>query len=119
MVEVWVEILVSALSALFLGGWVFFLFQRFEERSFEIENEIDEIKQGIEVVATVLQRLPEMVPQFSINQSPLGQILEFFQNQQRQQGSYSDAQLRDSTGRYSDGTQTEEVEASAEEIHGD
>ena len=78
----------------------------------EIREQLDLMERAIEVVGTVLTRIPELVPQFSINQSPLGQILEFFQGMNApppgEDGSYATPELRDATGKFSDGT-TEEA----------
>jgi len=79
----------------------------------EIQEQLDLMERGLEVVAGVLQRLPELVPSFSINQSPLGQILEFFQGMQTPEegadGSYANPQLRDDVGKYSDGEKESET----------
>ena len=72
----------------------------------DYDDALEEIQNSMNVVAQVLHKLPEMVPQFQINQNPLTQILEFFQ-QRQQQASLGAEQLRDDTGRYSDGTQKE------------
>ena len=64
---------------------------------------------AVRVVAEVLQRLPEMVPQFSINQNPLTQLLEFFQGMNERNLSNSDARLRNPDGKFTDG-EGEEVE---------
>jgi len=74
----------------------------------EIQEQLDLMERGLEVVAGVLQRLPELVPQFSINQSPLAQILEFFQGMHGPEGgaddSYANPLLRDDVGKFSDGS---------------
>ena len=73
----------------------------------EIQEQLDLMERGLEVVGTILTKIPELVPQFSINQSPLGQILEFFQGMNApppgEDGSYANPQLRDDVGKYSDG----------------
>ena len=76
----------------------------------DYDDALEEIQNSMNIVAQVLHKLPEMVPQMNlINQNPLTQILEFFQQRQQQQASLGAEQLRDDTGRYSDGTK-EEVE---------
>ena len=85
----------------------------------EYDDALEEIQNSMNVIAQVLQRLPEMVPQFQINENPLSQILQFFQNRaQEQQASLGAEQLRDDTGRYSDGT-TQEQEITKEAEHSD
>lgn len=68
---------------------------------------LGEMDKSLQVVAAVLQKLPEMVPQMNlINQNPLAQILEFFQersSQNAQQQLNSDAATRDDNGRFSHG----------------
>ena len=67
---------------------------------------LGEMDKSLQVVAAVLQKLPEMVPQFSINENPLSQILQFFQersSQNAQQQLNSDAATRDDNGRFSHG----------------
>ena len=74
----------------------------------EYDGQLEEMRNSLNVVAQVLHKLPEMVPQMNlINQNPLTQILEFFQ-QRQQQSSLGADQLRDDTGRYSDGTKEEQ-----------
>jgi hypothetical protein len=76
----------------------------------EYDEALEEIQNSMNVIAQVLHKLPEMVPQFQINENPLTQILQFFQQRAAQQASLGDAQLRDGNGRYSDGTkETEEA----------
>ena len=76
----------------------------------EYDNALEEIQNSMNIVAQVLHKLPEMVPQFQINQNPLTQILEFFQQRHQQQASLGADQLRDGNGRFeTDGTK-EEIE---------
>lgn len=78
------------------------------------DSDLNEMRNSLNVVAQVLHKLPEMVPQFSINENPLSQILQFFQQRaeqsQQTNPSLSAEQLRDDNGMYSDGkTETEEI----------
>jgi hypothetical protein len=85
----------------------------------EYDDQLEEMRNSLNVVAQVLHKLPEMVPQFQINENPLSQILQFFQNRaQEQQASLGAEQLRDDTGRYSDGT-TQEQEITSQTEHSD
>jgi hypothetical protein len=75
---------------------------------------LDEMRHSLNVVAEVLKQLPSLVPQFSINENPLSQILQFFQQRSEQNqpaDSLGAEQLRDSTGQYSDGTKETEESA--------
>ena len=76
----------------------------------DYDNALEEMQRSLEVVAQVLTRLPEMVPQFQINENPLAQILQFFQQRaesQNQQTSLGAHSLRDDNGRYSNGEKEE------------
>ena len=76
----------------------------------DYDTALEELQRSLEVVAQVLTRIPEMVPQFQINENPLAQILQFFQNRaQEQQGSLGAEQLeRNSNGRFeTNGTKEE------------
>ena len=75
----------------------------------EYDEALEEIQNSMNVIAQVLHKLPEMVPQMNlINQNPLTQILEFFQQRQQQQASLGADQLRDDNGRFeADGTKEE------------
>ena len=75
----------------------------------DYDQALDEMRNSLNVVAQVLHKLPEMVPQFQINENPLSQILQFFQNRaQEQQAIIGADQLRDDNGRFeTDGTKEE------------
>ena len=79
----------------------------------EIHERFDELSNSLNVVAEVLTRLPELVPQFAINQSPLAPLIEAFTSRMQQQwGSNPEGLLRDDVGRFSDGEkESEEIEA--------
>jgi len=75
----------------------------------DYDDQLEEMKNSLNVVAQVLHKLPELVPQFKIETNPLSQILEFFQQRaQGEQGSLGAEQLRDDQGQYSDGTTQEQ-----------
>jgi len=76
----------------------------------EYDEALEEIQNSMNVIAQVLHKLPEMMPQMNlINQNPLTQILEFFQQRQQQQASLGAEQLRDDNGRFeTDGTKEEQ-----------
>jgi len=42
------------------------------------EEQLDEIKESIEIVAAILNKLPELMPQFTMNSNPLQPIFEAF-----------------------------------------
>jgi len=75
----------------------------------DYDQQLEEMKNSLNVVAQVLHKLPELVPQFKIETNPLSQILEFFQSRaQQQEGLQGAEQLRDEQGQYSDGTKEEQ-----------
>lgn len=47
-------------------------------------EDIDEIRESVEIVAAILERLPELLPQFHQHQSPLQPIIEWFVNKNMQ-----------------------------------
>ena len=71
----------------------------------DYDDQLEEMKNSLNVIAQVLHKIPELVPQFKIETNPLSQILEFFQSRaQQQEHSLGAEQLRDSaTGQYEDG----------------
>jgi hypothetical protein len=75
----------------------------------DYDDQLEEMKNSLNVVAQVLHKLPELVPQFKIETNPLSQILEFFQSRAAQQETSLGAEpLREDNGQYSDGTTQEQ-----------
>jgi hypothetical protein len=112
MVQVTLELALIAIGFILVLGLMLESRMRLNETVIEVQEQLDLMERAIEVVGTVLTRIPELVPSFSINQSPLGQILEFFQGMNAPppggDGSYDAPQLRDDVGQFSDGS-TEEA----------
>jgi len=76
----------------------------------EVHDRFDELSNSLNVVAEVLTRLPELVPQFSINQNPFAPLIEAFAARMGDQwGSNPDTLLRDDAGRFEDGAEREET----------
>ena len=48
-------------------------------------DDIDEIRESVEIVAAILERLPEMLPTFHQHQSPLQPLIEWFVNKNMDQ----------------------------------
>ena len=88
-------------------GLIILIYSRSENLSSledDFHDRLDVMEEGLKVVATVLSELPNLVPQFSIEANPLSQILEFFTSmRETQEPSLIDKQLRDDSGRFSDG----------------
>ena len=109
-VEVWLVVVV-VLLILSIGLQ---LEARYSAKDYleDYDQALDEMRNSLNVVAQVLHKLPEMVPQFQINENPLSQILQFFQQRAEQQASLGAAALRDDNGRFSDGENDKEAEGS-------
>ena len=74
------------------------------------DDDIQEIKEGIEIVAAVLEKLPQLMPQFNMNTNPLQPIFEAFAKKlSGEQPLITYEAQRDSEGRF-DGTQKEQTE---------
>lgn len=108
--------MIEALGLVLLFAVLFLLIEsRFSARD-HLEGydiAIDEMKESLNIVAQVLHKLPEMVPQFQINENPLTQILQFFQQRAEQQPSLGAEQLRGDNGRFTDGENDEKAEGSS------
>ena len=76
------------------------------------DDDVQEIKEGIETLATVLTRLPDLMPQFNMNTNPLQPIFEAFAKKlSGEQPLITYEGSRDAEGRFH-GTQTEETQNS-------
>jgi hypothetical protein len=78
----------------------------------EMHERIDGLEEALKVVGTVLERLPELVPQFSINQNPFQSLIDAFAERMKANmdtPSYAEGALRDPEGRFTDGAEKEEA----------
>ena len=96
----------------FFSAWLMFLSLKLTnalDRLSDSDEQLDEIREGIEVVATILNKLPELMPQFNMNTNPLQPIFEAFA--QKLSGSQPlmtyQAPERGADGKY--GTKEEEI----------
>jgi hypothetical protein len=72
------------------------------------DDQLQEIREAVEVVATILNRLPELLPQFHMNSNPLTPIFEAFAKKlSGEQQLITHNVERGPDGQFS-GTQTEE-----------
>jgi hypothetical protein len=72
------------------------------------DDDIQEIKEGIEIVAAVLNKLPDLMPQFNMNTNPLQPIFEAFARKlSGEQPLITYEAQRDSEGRFTHGTTQE------------
>jgi len=74
----------------------------------DYDDAISDMQNSLLIIGEVLNKLPDLVPQFQINENPLSQILEFFKQRANEQHSLVPDQLRDATGQYSHATTEEE-----------
>lgn len=113
----------TAIMALVGLIWLIWTTRRVDERLAMVDqwgDDIEEMVHAVGLVLQVLNKLPEMVPQFSIQQSPLIQLMEMVQNiRSGGEPSYGDASPRDSQGRFIDGETQKQTIEEAQEIHGD
>lgn len=69
-------------------------------------NDLEEIKESIELVAAILNKLPEMMPNFQMNTNPLQPIFEAFARKlSGEQPLITYENARDAAGRYYGATQ--------------
>ena len=108
MVLVGFETLVVLICLFSLAFWIYYDNKSLKENANDIYDALEHMDRSLSVVAVVLEKLPEMVPQFQINESPLTKLLEFFQTMNKQDGSLTEPTLRDNNGRYSDGETKEQ-----------
>ena len=99
-----IVVLFLCVSTLFYLIWQY---SRIDESTSELFDALSVMEESLKVVAVVLERLPEMVPQFQIQQNPLAQILEFFQARQQAENSLTEQRLRGDDGRFTDATEKE------------
>lgn len=72
-------------------------------------DDLDEIREAVETVAVILNKLPELMPQFQMNTSPLMPIFEAVAQRLTGQIPLNTVQAppRDEAGRYGTTTQKE------------
>ena len=74
-------------------------------------DDLDEIREAVDLVAGILQQLPQLMPQFHMpSQSPLAPLVEMFMKNMQGQGSSAADPERDSLGRFTDATTTQNEE---------
>ena len=72
----------------------------------ELRTSMEEIKESIELVAAILNKLPEMMPNFQMNTNPLQPIFEAFARKlSGEQPLITYENARDAAGRYYGATQ--------------
>jgi len=96
--------LVTIILILFLLGFNWNSRRRINDDWEYLQDQLGALEEAMAIVGAIMQKLPEMTPQFQINQNPLIQFLEFFKEMrgenQNQESLYADSQLRDDNGRF-------------------
>jgi hypothetical protein len=89
--------------------WFTMITNRLQKSLSQIQNGdemLEEIRESIEIVGQILNRLPELMPQFNMPQTnPLATLIEkYFENLTGTKVSSADAPPREDTGRFIHGT---------------
>lgn len=82
----------------------------------ELFERLEVLDQGMSMIGMFLEKIPEMQPNFTVNQNPLTQIMEMIVNARTQQVSddhetnpiLADAAIRDVQGRFTNATEKEQ-----------
>ena len=102
-------ILVGAIA--FFSAWMMYLSLKLNttlDRLSDSDEQLEEIREHIVMVASILNKLPELMPQFNMNTSPLQPLFEAFAQKltgQQPLMTYVEPE-RGADGKY--GTQTED-----------
>ena len=103
-------------SLVFFTAWLSWLTNKLRNVLDSVDTsgaDIEEIRDGVEVVAQILHKLPDLMPSFNMNTSPLQPLVEAFaQNIMGQQPLRTHDAPRDLEGRYI-ATKTEEEKGTA------
>lgn len=103
---------IIVLGLVFFTAWLSRLSAQMQEGLHGLgatDDDIQEIKEGIEIVATILNKLPELMPQFNMNTNPLQPIFEAFARKlSGEQSLITYDTPRDAEGRFH-GTQKEQT----------
>lgn len=113
-------VIMSGILAILFWNWK--SQTKLESEKEELFEQLEILDRGLNMIGAFLQKIPEMQPQFTIDQNPIGQLLEFIQSMRRERagvepagGILEDATLRDDAGRFSSGEADKEGEGSGSE----
>lgn len=107
MVAVGFDTLIIVICLIIVGYFIYLDNKKLKENAEDLFDSLETMDKSLQVVAVVLEKLPEMVPQFQINENPLVKVLEFFQDMKNNQHSIGANELRGPNGRFQDGTKEE------------
>jgi hypothetical protein len=105
------EFVLFAVALAFFTGWLVFLSNKLSSSLDLIEgsqDQVDEIRDAVEVVVQLLSRLPEMMPSFALQQNSAGSVIAEYIGQLLGQRLNTVSAERDDNGRFSNGTEIEE-----------
>jgi hypothetical protein len=110
------EVIALLILVVFLLSLLLFLFfngkMNLDLNAEDLQERLDILEEGVKVIAVVLERLPELVPQFTLqNQNPFQPLIEAFAARFREnieQPSLTDPALRADNGTFTDGPKEEE-----------
>lgn len=109
-------IIVSMLLFSVLGAWLAwatFQFRDIRGAADETAETAAEMAHQVEAVAQILGQLPQLMPQFAINQNPLQPLIEHIMNRWNTQQSLSaGSPQRDDVGRYTNASKNQEEDLS-------
>ncbi len=103
--------LILIVGIAFFSAWLMYLSLKLSttlDRLSDSDEQLEEIREGIELVGTILNKLPELMPTFTTNTNPLQPIFEAFAQKltgQQPLMTYVEPE-RGADGKY--GTQTED-----------
>jgi len=112
------EVLYILVLLVFMVGLLIFLLYNgklnLDISAEELHERLDFLEEGVKVIGIVLERLPELVPQFTLqNSNPFQSLIDAFAARFREgaaEPSLTDPALRDPSGRFTDGEKEEENE---------
>ena len=107
----WYEVALWSLFLCTFSIWFTLLSKKFETALDDIgitDDKIDDIEQAVVQVVGILQQLPQLMPQFHMNNNPLTPIIEMIRSRwENQEPSLTAMTPRTDDGRFSDGTRQE------------
>lgn len=107
----YIEIVIWSVFLCIFSIWFTVLSKKLSDSLEDIgitDQKIDDIEASVIVVAELLQQLPQLMPQFHMNNNPLAPIIEKIMSQwSGGEPSLTESSLRGPDGRFTDGTRTE------------
>ena len=108
----WYEVALWSVFLCTFSIWFTLLSKKLENALDDIgitDDKIDDIEQAVVQVVGILQQLPQLMPQFHMNNNPLTPIIEMIRSRWEQdERSITESVSRTPDGRFTDGTRTEE-----------